>query len=128
MKTLITILLAISLFGCTKQISCEASKVGSDLIAQQLSIRWSCDRTKLFTFLDTQLQKKFCTLPSPTPLPAGITTTSLDSIFYNFACPTAINIIGQMSINKIVSEFSCNEEKVTNDFVNLPKLCEILKQ
>jgi hypothetical protein len=117
MKSFLMVFLVVALatlVGCNPV--CEFAKTGTDIVAQKVADRWSCDKTKLYDFMITPTSKNICKDSSVGQQGA------LDLV-----CPIATGFLVDIGQAQIVSKFGCDPAKVAADLNGgASKLCDAL--
>jgi len=100
------------LVGCNP--ICDFAKTGTDIVAQKVTDRWSCDKTKLYDFMITPTSKNICKED------AG------EQGALALVCPIATGFLVDLGEAEIVKRFGCDAAKVRADLEGANKLCDSL--
>jgi len=106
--------MSIMLVGCNPV--CDFAKTGTDIVAQKITDRWGCDKTKLYDFMIQPTSKHVCKEE------VG------EQGALDFVCPIATGFLVDLGEAEIVKRFSCDPAKVRADLSGANKLCDALKQ
>jgi len=110
----VIVAMTVMLVGCNP--ICDFAKTGTDIVAQKITDRWECDKTKLYDFMIQPTSKYVCKEDQGEQ-------SALD-----FVCPIATGFVVDLGEAEIVKRFACNPEKVRADLSGANKLCDLLKK
>jgi len=115
-KLILVALVAMSalLVGCNPL--CDFSKTGTDIVAQKITDRWACDKTKLYDFMIEPTAKLVCK------------SEVGEQGALDLVCPIATGFLVDLGEAEIVKRFACDPVKVRADLNNASKLCDLLKK
>jgi len=114
MKSLIMVVLVSMLVGCNPV--CDFAKTGTDIVAQKVTDRWACDKTKLYDFMIQPVSKSICK------------ENTGEQGALDFVCPIATGFLVDLGEAEIVKRFACDPAKVRADLNGVNKLCDMIKE
>ena len=102
------------LVGCNP--ICDFAKTGTDIVAQKITDRWACDKTKLYDFMIEPVSKSVCK------------DDTGEQGALDFVCPIATGFLVDLGEAEIVKRFGCDPALVRVDLSGANKLCDLLDE